>query len=392
MSACFKFFSQVVSSIPLEQFTELCDASWKEDPNKALALFVWLGTFTQDALGEETRDEIRAGRKNFYRSMTWLYTNQPSTLFVNLEQIASHTSLECLLDLLMFVKLQTGPNSLEVNLASKVSNDDWRSNATAEKLQEEFDLFVRLETFSQLQVCLEPEGDAGPSLPEAEICCKETKLSNTVADIFARGLQQELECFKSGEWEQSKNALKFAMAAPTQRCTHDQQTGITNAIIERLFESELRSGCLEEARTRMKIRYQKEVLTDLRAAEQKRKLEKMMGMREDEFKRQALSVMRAPVRERREAMRSYGIMKKAVDEANRHAVQDNTPTYSLSFERLGDHFRFVAVPRESVTIGKRKVQAWRGHTIRVDADMVDAWEEKLASRSEVTGGGAMKER
>eukprot|EP00961_Rhodomonas_salina_P013559 181793-Rhodomonas_salina.1 len=127
-AANFQLFCESVPGVAFDRFEELCAGAWKEDSKLALSLFAWLGTLGGDA--DVVQNSNRENKKVFYMAMMWLQTNYPSTLANNLERIAAHASLHSILDVLMFAKNQTGPNSLGVQLQSACSGEDWRSTAT----------------------------------------------------------------------------------------------------------------------------------------------------------------------------------------------------------------------------------------------------------------------
>eukprot|EP00961_Rhodomonas_salina_P277811 3753967-Rhodomonas_salina.1 len=122
-SRCLDFFFQAVPSLEVAKLHNLCEAAWYEDSQMALALIFQLGNTRKNCAGKQDR-------KNFYRAMLWLYENHPKTFLRNLKHVHKHSSLKCLLDLLMFVmhKDNDGICNLEASLLAKKRHDEHRKN------------------------------------------------------------------------------------------------------------------------------------------------------------------------------------------------------------------------------------------------------------------------
>eukprot|EP01063_Lacrimia_lanifica_P029758 TRINITY_DN4595_c0_g3_i1.p1 TRINITY_DN4595_c0_g3~~TRINITY_DN4595_c0_g3_i1.p1 ORF type:complete len:1018 (+),score=266.43 TRINITY_DN4595_c0_g3_i1:85-3138(+) len=95
-SACVDLFFGAVPDIPTEELHAKLAAAWGEDRALTLKLIFNLGNVRKRGGG-------KMDRGNFYKAMAWLWGVSPDTVIANVGAIAEHTSLQCVLDVLMHV-------------------------------------------------------------------------------------------------------------------------------------------------------------------------------------------------------------------------------------------------------------------------------------------------
>ena len=79
-----------------EPQTNYIEKAWNSNPQICLRLLFNLGNVRKDGNG-------KMDRKNFYRSLLWLARENPKTFLRNLAMIPRHSSLKCLLNIVMLV-------------------------------------------------------------------------------------------------------------------------------------------------------------------------------------------------------------------------------------------------------------------------------------------------
>ncbi|GAB5364280.1 hypothetical protein AAMO2058_000956200 [Amorphochlora amoebiformis] len=92
-SPCLDFFFDTLPNVHEDEVFGMLKKAWNENPHTALKLIFQLG-------------DVRMGkcdRRNYYRSLLWLFRNYPKTFLKNAQYIPRHTCLKCLLNMLMYI-------------------------------------------------------------------------------------------------------------------------------------------------------------------------------------------------------------------------------------------------------------------------------------------------
>ena len=277
-SACLNYFFEIVPSVTRTRFDELLAAAWEEDQALALKLVFQTGSVRRGSGGKQDRH-------NYYRGLMWLYDYQEATFFKNIKEIHKHTSLKCLLNVLMFATHLDGPLSLEGFFASAAahrahraeirmpSTKTFRRRDRRQRQTQLRELFAReqnAESFMALRCSRAGNAVVDNPLPttrpwagtqfireelngawskfvelkqreitEAAKATKRTRVAPpsrngsplarlyaAVAEIFAQGLREEMHAFKVG----LRVPGLFAKWAPTAGGMHDKETGIVQGI------------------------------------------------------------------------------------------------------------------------------------------------------------------
>lgn len=276
-SACLDFFFGVVPTVPYLRFNELLAAAWEEDAHLALRLVFQTGSVRRGSGGKQDRH-------NYYRGLMWLFDYQEATFFANVKEIHKHTSLKCLLNILMFATHRDGPLSLEGFFQSAAAHRahrvEIRMPSTKKsrrrerrqrqiKLREMFAREQNAESFMALRCSRGGEPVSNPlpttrpwagtqfirkelddawskfvelkqrEFTEAAKATKRTRVASppqdgsplsrlyvVVAEIFAQGLREEMHAFSVG----LQVPGLFAKWAPTAGGMHDKGTGIVQGI------------------------------------------------------------------------------------------------------------------------------------------------------------------
>uniref|UniRef100_A0A7S4DK63 DUF2828 domain-containing protein n=1 Tax=Lotharella globosa TaxID=91324 RepID=A0A7S4DK63_9EUKA len=92
-SACLDLFFDTVPTLPEDLLLSKLELAWAEDPLITLRAIFQLGDVRK---GKQQRD-------HYYRSLMWLYRHHPDTFLLNAEFIPKHSSLKCLLNMLMYI-------------------------------------------------------------------------------------------------------------------------------------------------------------------------------------------------------------------------------------------------------------------------------------------------
>ena len=95
-SACVHLFFNVVPDTDIQEVHEFLENAWQEDPLLTMKIIFNLGNVRKDGAGKQDR-------LNFYYSVLWLWKKRPECVLNNVRLIHQHTSLKCLLDILMHI-------------------------------------------------------------------------------------------------------------------------------------------------------------------------------------------------------------------------------------------------------------------------------------------------
>jgi len=95
-SPCVDFFFMVTPSTSEQELLEYLSDAWEECPRTALQLIFNLGNVRQGGGGKQDRT-------NFFRALMWLWREHADAFLVNVEEIHAHGSLQCLVDVFMYI-------------------------------------------------------------------------------------------------------------------------------------------------------------------------------------------------------------------------------------------------------------------------------------------------
>lgn len=113
-SACVHLFFNVVPGTDIHDVHQFLEDAWQEDPHLTMKIIFNLGNVRKDGAGKQDR-------LNFYYSVLWLWKERPECVLMNVRLIHQHTSLKCLLDILMYIVHmdQDTPFSLDNQIAAR---------------------------------------------------------------------------------------------------------------------------------------------------------------------------------------------------------------------------------------------------------------------------------
>ena len=95
-SACLHLFFNVVPSTDVDDLHDFLEKAWAESAEFTMKIIFNLGNVRKDGGGKQDR-------QNFYFSMLWLWKKNSDLVVRNARLIHQHTSLKCLLDILMYI-------------------------------------------------------------------------------------------------------------------------------------------------------------------------------------------------------------------------------------------------------------------------------------------------
>ena len=299
--ACLDLYFDSVPGIDEERLKELLGRAWAEDATTTLRLIFQLGDPRKG----------KSDKRNFYRSMMWLWQHHPESFLRNLPFIPRHCYYKALLDLLQArarglslvlddqrersppwnkdkARKKTHESQVQDYLAS-------RGASSEELFQEELRVKRARPHYWRTQQWATEESRAGfikyildRQQKESQIARKRRKerraqlkadaralygsdpsfqrMFDATADIFADALRAEQAQLDAGELISGLPA-KWA---PTPRGAHDRDTRIVDGIVERLYPAEENKAdgvSHEEYLSYMRKRYQKLLSAQRAAAE-----------------------------------------------------------------------------------------------------------------------------
>ena len=185
-SRCLDFFFKMVPDLPREDLLRMLPECWEEDCSTTLALIFNIGN-------------VRGGKQdktNFYRAMLWLWEEHPETFLLNLKQIPEHTSIKCVLDLLMYIihKNQDSRFSLEGAILAATNHSELRAAIRSSTKQE------RRQARRARQAAVKQEfASACGGLEVRDLRKARPNLSKTAARVAAGAC---VYCGDQGHWKE----------------------------------------------------------------------------------------------------------------------------------------------------------------------------------------------